>query len=100
MNVLPVASGLARPFRDLQETEGLFRKMTKDSVARHVPLGALWCEQRAVGFKNSDSFETEALPRSHILAETCWSGAPFLFDSSCHAIFFNDFWMNYFDPRK
>jgi hypothetical protein len=54
MNVLPVASGLARPFRDLQETEGLFRKMTKDSVARHVPLGALWCEQRAVGFKNSD----------------------------------------------
>jgi hypothetical protein len=52
--VLPVASGLARPFRDLQETEGLFRKVTKDSVARHVPLGALWCEQRAVGFKNSD----------------------------------------------
>jgi hypothetical protein len=35
---------------------------------------------------------------SLILAETSWSGAPFLFDSSSHAIFFNDFWMNYFDP--
>jgi hypothetical protein len=64
MNVLPVASGLARPFRDLQETEGLFRKMTKDSAARHVPRESLPhvpreslpCEQRGAGFKNSDTY--------------------------------------------
>jgi hypothetical protein len=54
MNMGAVQSGRAGPIRDSLQTRGLFRKKSRIRRCATRTRGALWCEQRRVGFNISD----------------------------------------------